>query len=141
MVASVLVIAAGVSMTLVDAVLAAKVRQQILAARRDRPRRCVTNFPRAVLKLQAQKLGGQSAMDFIDHLRALATRISHIKGMIQPEEAPKNAMVMPFIQLIGYDVLNPLEVTPELIADVGTKNARRSTARSFATVRTGMSTS
>jgi hypothetical protein len=30
--------------------------------------------------------------------------------------------MMPFIQLLKYNVFDPLEVTPELIADVGTKN-------------------
>ena len=40
-------------------------------------------------------------MDFIDQLRALASRISSIKNLIQTEEATKNAMVMPFIQALG----------------------------------------
>jgi hypothetical protein len=34
-------------------------------------------------------------------------------------------MVMPFIQLLGYNVFDPLEVTPELIADVGTKKGEK----------------
>lgn len=45
--------------------------------------------------------------------------------MIQTEEATKNAMVMPFIQALGYNVFDPLEVTPELIADVGTKKGEK----------------
>lgn len=36
-------------------------------------------------------------MDFIDQLRALATRIASTKDLIQTEEATKNAMVMPFV--------------------------------------------
>lgn len=64
-------------------------------------------------------------MDFIDHLRVLAARIANIKGMIQTEEATKNAMVMPFIQILGYNVFDPLEVTPELVADVGTKKGEK----------------
>lgn len=64
-------------------------------------------------------------MDFIDQLRVLASRISNTKGMIQTEEATKNAMVMPFIQALGYNVFDPLEVTPELIADVGTKKGEK----------------
>lgn len=64
-------------------------------------------------------------MDFIDQLRVLATRISTTKEMIQTEEATKNAMVMPFIQALGYNVFDPLEVTPELIADVGTKKGEK----------------
>ena len=64
-------------------------------------------------------------MDFIDHLRALASRIATTKDLIQTEEATKNAMIMPFIQALGYNVFDPLEVTPELVADVGTKKGEK----------------
>ncbi|WP_295003506.1 type I restriction endonuclease [uncultured Dechloromonas sp.] len=64
-------------------------------------------------------------MDFIDQLRALATRIANTKDLIQTEEATKNAMVMPFIQALGYNVFDPLEVTPELVADVGMKKGEK----------------
>lgn len=64
-------------------------------------------------------------MDFIDQLRALSSRIATVKDMIQTEEATKNAMVMPFIQLLGYNVFDPTEVTPELVADIGTKKGEK----------------
>lgn len=64
-------------------------------------------------------------MDFIDQLRALASRIASTKDLIQTEEATKNAMVMPFIQALGYNVFDPLEVTPELVSDVGTKKGEK----------------
>ena len=64
-------------------------------------------------------------MDLIDQLRALATRVAAAKDMIQTEEATKNAMIMPFIQLLGYNVFDPSEVTPELVADVGTKKGEK----------------
>lgn len=64
-------------------------------------------------------------MDFIDTLRVLSTRIANTKSMISTEEATKNAMIMPFIQILGYNVFDPLEVTPELIADVGTKKGEK----------------
>ena len=64
-------------------------------------------------------------MDCIDHLRVLSSRIASTKDMIQTEEATKNAMVMPFIQILGYNVFDPLEVTPELIADVGMKKGEK----------------
>lgn len=64
-------------------------------------------------------------MDFIDQLRALASRTSTTKDLIQTEEATKNAMIMPFIQALGYNVFDPLEVTPELVADVGTKKGEK----------------
>lgn len=64
-------------------------------------------------------------MDFIDQLRVLSSRISSTKNMIQTEEATKIAMVMPFIQILGYNPFDPLEVTPELVADVGTKKGEK----------------
>lgn len=64
-------------------------------------------------------------MDFIDQLRVLSSRIANTKALIQTEEATKNAMVMPFIQALGYNVFDPLEVTPELVADVGTKKGEK----------------
>ncbi|WP_439112927.1 type I restriction endonuclease [Hydrogenophaga sp.] len=64
-------------------------------------------------------------MDFIDELRLLATRISTTRDMVSTEEATKNSMIMPMIKLLGYDPFNPLEVTPELIADVGTKKGEK----------------
>lgn len=64
-------------------------------------------------------------MDFIDQIRSLAARIINTKDIVQTEEATKNAMVMPFIQALGYNVFDPLEVTPELIADVGTKKGEK----------------
>lgn len=68
---------------------------------------------------------GESKMDFIDQIRLLASRVNTAKDLIQTEEATKNAMIMPFIQLLGYNVFDPLEVTPELIADVGTKKGEK----------------
>lgn len=76
---------------------------------------------RSQYNLQLEKI----AMDFIDHLRVLASRITNTKDMIQTEEATKNATIMPFIQLLGYNVFDPLEVTPELVADVGTKKGEK----------------
>jgi predicted type IV restriction endonuclease len=64
-------------------------------------------------------------MDFIDQLRLLAARTANTKAVVQTEEATKNAMIMPFIQILGYNVFDPLEVTPELVADVGTKKGEK----------------
>ncbi|MBK1612014.1 restriction endonuclease [Rubrivivax gelatinosus] len=64
-------------------------------------------------------------MDLIDHLRVLAARVTNARALIQTEEATKTAMVMPFIQILGYNVFDPLEVTPELVADVGTKKGEK----------------
>jgi predicted type IV restriction endonuclease len=64
-------------------------------------------------------------MDLADRLKALATRIPNLLDSIQTEEATKNALIMPFISALGYDVFDPTEVTPELIADVGVKKGEK----------------
>lgn len=66
-------------------------------------------------------------MDFIDRLRELSTRIPRIRqdGLIKTEEGTKNALIMPFIAAMGYNVFDPSEVTPELVADVGTKKGEK----------------
>lgn len=64
-------------------------------------------------------------MDLIDQIRLLSSRIASQKDLIQTEEATKNAMIMPFIQLLGYNVFDPTEVTPELISDIGTKKGEK----------------
>lgn len=63
-------------------------------------------------------------MDLKDQLKLIAERTKH-KENIQTEEATKNAFVMPFLQSLGYDVFNPLEVVPEFIADLGIKKGEK----------------
>ena len=58
-------------------------------------------------------------------IKNLAERIEKTISVIQTEEATKNAYIMPFLQLLGYDVFNPLEVVPEFTADVGSKNGEK----------------
>jgi len=41
------------------------------------------------------------------------------------EEATKNALIMPFINALGYNVFDPTEVVPEFTADVGTKKGEK----------------
>jgi hypothetical protein len=65
-------------------------------------------------------------MEFAEKLSALAAKVRQQRGVIQTEEATKNAFVMPFIStILGYDVFNPMEVVPEFIADVGLKKGEK----------------
>ena len=64
-------------------------------------------------------------MDFKDSIFQLAKRVSDLKESILTEEATKNAFIMPFIQMLGYDVFNPLEVVPEMDCDIVKKKAKR----------------
>lgn len=64
-------------------------------------------------------------MDFSDELREFTTRIERLKDKIATEEATKTSMVLPFFQLLGYDIFNPLEFIPEYTADAGTKKGEK----------------
>jgi len=64
-------------------------------------------------------------MDFSDRIRELAGQVLKQAAFIQTEEATKNAMIMPFISALGYNVFDPTEVTPELHADVGLKKGEK----------------
>ena len=43
-------------------------------------------------------------MDFKDYIKELSNRVAKLKDQIATEEATKNAFIMPFIQMLGYDV-------------------------------------
>lgn len=58
-------------------------------------------------------------MDFVDQLEALASNIPNQLDHILTEEATKSALVMPFIQTLGYNVFDITEVVPEFNANVG----------------------
>ena len=64
-------------------------------------------------------------MDFKDSIKQLSERISKVKERIATEEATKNALIMPFIQMLGYDVFNPLEVVPEMDCDLVKKKGEK----------------
>ena len=64
-------------------------------------------------------------MDYIDQLKQLSNRVEQLKGSIATEEATKTALILPFFQLLGYDVFNPLEFVPEYVADVGIKKGEK----------------
>lgn len=64
-------------------------------------------------------------MDFIDRIQQLANRIPQQMEHCQTEEATKNALIMPFINTLGYDVFNLGEVIPEFTADIGIKKGEK----------------
>lgn len=64
-------------------------------------------------------------MDFKDQIRQIAERIPVLKDNLPTEEATKNALIMPFIAALGYDVFNPLEVLPEMSCDIGKKKGEK----------------
>lgn len=64
-------------------------------------------------------------MDFSEKIVQFSQRVQSMKDSIQTEEATKTALIMPFFQMLGYDVFNPLEFTPEYVADVGIKKGEK----------------
>nr|DAN91447.1 MAG TPA: hypothetical protein [Caudoviricetes sp.] len=64
-------------------------------------------------------------MDFIDELRQFSKRVESLKDLLPTEEATKNALILPFFQMLGYDVFNPLEFLPEFTADIGIKKGEK----------------
>lgn len=64
-------------------------------------------------------------MDLKLKLEQLHQRVVGLKDQINTEEATKNAFVLPFIQILGYDIFNPTEVIPEHICDIGTKKGEK----------------
>lgn len=64
-------------------------------------------------------------MDFKDYCKQFAERVANMKEQIQTEEATKNAFIMPFIQMLGYDVFNPMEVIPEMDCDLVKKKGEK----------------
>lgn len=64
-------------------------------------------------------------MDFIDELKQFAKRAERLKETITTEEATKTSIIMPFFQLLGYDVFDPTEFLPEFTADVGIKKGEK----------------
>lgn len=64
-------------------------------------------------------------MDLGTRLTELEKRTQQHREVLLTEEAAKTALVMPFIQALGYDVFNPSEVIPEFTADVGTKKGEK----------------
>lgn len=64
-------------------------------------------------------------MDLATRLTELATRTQQHREILLTEQAAKTALVMPFIQALGYDVFDPGEVVPEFTADVGTKKGEK----------------
>lgn len=64
-------------------------------------------------------------LKFKEDLKYLSKRVSTLKDNIGTEEATKTSLIMPFFQLLGYDVFNPVEFVPEFTADVGIKKGEK----------------
>ena len=68
-------------------------------------------------------------MDFVDEVRTrsgrFAGRVKYWESKPPTEEATKTSLVLPFIQMLGYDIFDPTEVVPEFTADIGIKRGEK----------------
>jgi len=64
-------------------------------------------------------------MDFIDQLKQFTSRVGKLKDQIMTEEATKTSLILPFFQMLGYDIFDPTEFVPEFTADVGIKKGEK----------------
>ncbi len=64
-------------------------------------------------------------MEFEEKIKEFSKRVEKLQKSINTEEATKTSLIMPFFSLLGYDVFNPIEFTPEYIADVGIKKGEK----------------
>jgi predicted type IV restriction endonuclease len=62
-------------------------------------------------------------MGFNEDLRHLAEQVRKRQANIKGEEATKQALVLPFLQVLGYDVYDPTVVVPEYVADFAKKKS------------------
>lgn len=64
-------------------------------------------------------------MDFADKIRSFIETLIKIKPNVLTEEATKHSMVIPLLQILGYNVFDPTEVIPEFVADLGIKKGEK----------------
>ncbi len=64
---------------------------------------------------------------FADEFHAYKSRVEKYAASFEAmtEEATKNALVMPLLICLGYDVFNPNEVIPEFVCDVAGKKGEK----------------
>lgn len=56
-----------------------------------------------------------------EKLNCLSLKIDTIKDKIKSEEATKQSLVLPLLNILGYDIFNPEEVMPEVPCDISGK--------------------
>jgi hypothetical protein len=64
-------------------------------------------------------------MELEANIAELSKKARDHREVLLTEEAAKTALVMPFLQALGYNVFNPGEVVPEFTCDVGTKKGEK----------------
>ncbi|QSQ26844.1 type I restriction enzyme HsdR N-terminal domain-containing protein [Pyxidicoccus parkwayensis] len=60
-------------------------------------------------------------MGLCEDLRQLSEQVRKRQSFIKGEEATKQALILPFLQVLGYDIYDPTETQPEYVADFAKK--------------------
>ena len=58
-------------------------------------------------------------------IRILSEKVKSLKETINTEESTKTAFILPLLQILGYDIFNPLELIPECHSDIGSKKGEK----------------
>ncbi|MEO5331990.1 MAG: type I restriction endonuclease [Magnetococcus sp. YQC-5] len=64
-------------------------------------------------------------MGFDEAIKELAAKSREIVSHLKTEEGTKQSLVIPFLQILGYDPANPKEIVPEFVADFGAKKGEK----------------
>lgn len=67
----------------------------------------------------------QTVEEFRTALVAFGERVQRVREHVKNEEATKVSLILPFIAVLGYDVLNPTEVAAEHASDFSDKYRNR----------------
>jgi len=62
-------------------------------------------------------------MGFTEDITKLSEQVRKRVDQVVGEEATKMALIVPFLNALGYDIYDPTEVMPEYVADFATKKA------------------
>jgi hypothetical protein len=76
-----------------------------------------------VIEFATQNTDGIARKEFmsIDKISTAIQKILDRTDLVKGEEATKQAMILPMLEALGYDIWNPAEVCPEFIADTTVK--------------------
>jgi len=64
-------------------------------------------------------------LSFKENIQKLSVQVMERKKHITNEEMTKQALIIPFLQVLGFDVFNPLEVKSEYDSDFGKKKGEK----------------
>lgn len=59
-----------------------------------------------------------TATDFTRDMLQFSNKVSAIKANCKTEESTKHSLILPVIQMLGYDIFDPTEVVPEVDCDI-----------------------